>query len=307
MNWNLVLDYVRVLIWPVIATLVAIAFRQPIRSLVSRIRKAGAVGVEVEFHQAEEVLRRADEVIEAGQNSNTPAMDSKSVDTVDINEKEMGLIQTSTAEDQLDIAEEARRIAIEEVLAEGVRLGWEYATYGESQPPRLEVTWNSGNPQIKNLTSNAALRVAELGKYREQVVEVVLNHVYSREAKVVRYDYASRFFDHIFESEEGAIGAVMELDFHSVDRLHIANEGFQFYRARPEENADRRRQLGRPSMLGVVFISRSRIPSRAVRAAKLLWGGDDGAKVKLMRWVDASDNDELLTIFSHLDRSIPPF
>ncbi|WP_214107832.1 hypothetical protein [Acrocarpospora catenulata] len=303
MNWNLVLDYVRVLIWPIVAMGLAVVFRQPLRGLVGRIRKAGAAGVEVEFDQAEEVLRRADEALEASQQ---PAVTSSEDDDKDIIDTE----QADTPEEEFDdswpepalttlvntqLAETARRKAINEVLVEGIRLGWEYAKFGEAEPPRFELTWSlSGHPQIKNLTGDVAARVLAARDYTNHIQNAIMRNVDKAETRLSESRW--RGVDFEYKIDNRSILVIVNPVIDNADILHQAHDIYSLAKT-----------SSRGQLMGMIFICRSRPPQRMDKIFKLLWPGDEVKYIRRVRWVDRSDDDELLTAFFQLDDEIPPF
>ncbi|GAA3213248.1 hypothetical protein [Nonomuraea helvata] len=175
MSWTLGLEYLKVLVWPAITCIAIVLFRKPLHGLIGRISKVGAAGAEVEFTQAEEILKQADETIEAIENkSETGTSDSVSNSGLDNSRLEVHSTVHGTTTYYL--AENVRRSAIEQVLREGARLGWEWARTGEQKPPDLDIVWTSdGSPQIINSTTNVRQRISyqayrrKYSRYEDQI------------------------------------------------------------------------------------------------------------------------------------------
>jgi hypothetical protein len=172
MSWTLGLEYLKVLVWPLIAILAIVLFRTPLQGLIGRVSKVGAAGAEVEFDQAEKVLKQADETIEAIETK--AGSDTSASDQQETPEADSDAQKSWQDAFRAHLAEETRRSAIEQVLHEGARLGWEWARSGEQKPPHLAITWTADDrPQI--VQSSARKRVSHANRqpresqYEEQV------------------------------------------------------------------------------------------------------------------------------------------
>ncbi|QFY09566.1 hypothetical protein GBF35_25550 [Nonomuraea phyllanthi] len=149
MSWTLGLEYLKVLVWPAIAIIAIVLFRNPLQGLIGRISKVGAAGAEVEFGQAEEALRQADEAIEAIESAAEKDISNANSELQAQSEVEIDARKVWQNMQRAQLAEEARRSAIEQVLREGALLGWEWARTGEQKPPHLDITWTAEDrPQI---------------------------------------------------------------------------------------------------------------------------------------------------------------
>ncbi|MEV0821930.1 hypothetical protein [Nonomuraea rubra] len=155
--WKLGLEYLKVLAgWPIIILALAVVLRKHIGGLLRRDLEAEAAGVRVRVGRAEEAAEQAleeatqlslvepNEVTESLQES-----DGQEQQPRDSSSELPLTTQVQVLEAQLKL-EEDRRSALERVLSEGARLGWEWAKSGEIEPPELSVVWSDeGTPRVQ--------------------------------------------------------------------------------------------------------------------------------------------------------------
>jgi PcrA/UvrD helicase-like protein len=159
MEWaRLILDYLKVLAWPVVVITLGFIFRRAITRLIDRIRRGRAAGIEVELDQTAEVLLEAEKLIELSQDdgieNDASQIQENHISESDSNKdvqnfSETGSTQSSRSEQMDDRADVLRRLAIDDILMEGARIGFEWAHEGEPEPPDLAVYWGEdGKPSV---------------------------------------------------------------------------------------------------------------------------------------------------------------
>ncbi|MEU9833699.1 hypothetical protein AB0D67_19440 [Streptosporangium sp. NPDC048047] len=308
MNWNLALSYLQTLIWPMLIVALALVFRHPLARLVGRLRKAGAAGVEVEFEQAEEALRQADTALEVTSTPDTEPPNESPQPIEEAKESRGGDVdrwpdpQRPTPPSHDDRHAEAnRRKAIENVLAEGIRLGWEYAKYGESAPPKFGVEWtSSGTPRIIDKSAEAGQRIKAAQEYKARIGRVLSRQL--KESETLLKEGNSWFgpHDYVYQSDSGEIWIAIEYDLDSnVDLIHRLHETFssqQRYLAKKDTR-----------LLGIIFIHHRKAPARILNIIKMLWTADHSHEVQLVRWTDSSDDYGIIEAVYSLDDSYIPF
>ncbi|TQS20990.1 hypothetical protein [Microbispora sp. KK1-11] len=158
--WKLGLEYLKaVLGWPVITLAIAVVLKKQISGLLRRDLEAEAAGVRVRVGRAEEAAEAA---LEEATHLASPDSDAEVIGDEDANPRiETKSLHVSNSYETAKLSghiaaleaqlnkEEARRIALERVLSEGARLGWEWAQAGEGEPPMLTVQWGlDGVPHV---------------------------------------------------------------------------------------------------------------------------------------------------------------
>ncbi|MEN3541041.1 hypothetical protein AAH991_38415 [Microbispora sp. ZYX-F-249] len=139
--WKLGLEYTKVLFsWPLILFLIVFLLRKPIGEfLLKRNFEAEGAGMRVRVGSAEAAAGEA--LGYAAQISKADVGDSTYAET-----------------DGSPRREAERRRAMEQVLAEGARLGWEWAQSGQDKPPAVVVHWNAdGTPRVLALPRSTVL------------------------------------------------------------------------------------------------------------------------------------------------------
>ncbi|MEU7693638.1 hypothetical protein [Microbispora hainanensis] len=155
--WKLGLEYLKIVVgWPLVVLAIAIVLRKPIATLLRRDLEAEAAGMKLRLGRAEEAVEEA--LGEATQvtaldatSDQIEAIDGKNNDneTLSLDSEKVQLSQQISALEGRLKTEQTRRAALERVLSEGARLGWEWARAGESEPPRIIVQWSSkGVPHV---------------------------------------------------------------------------------------------------------------------------------------------------------------
>ncbi|WP_433221950.1 hypothetical protein ACQP00_22135 [Dactylosporangium sp. CS-047395] len=137
------LDYVKALIWPVVAVVVVWSLRDLLRTKFGQVEQVDALGVAMKFRVAQEAAQQLqDDVRDAV--AELDATDAP----VEMRVTEAG--ETSDAElaRAAAEAEQRRRAAIESLVETAALLG--YAMIDRGQPPKIGVTWTEdGEPKVR--------------------------------------------------------------------------------------------------------------------------------------------------------------
>ncbi|MEU8041537.1 hypothetical protein [Streptosporangium sp. NPDC049078] len=168
--WKLGLEFTKVLIWPLVILTLGLVFKRPISGIFKRGFEAEAAGLKLRVDAAEEALQRATQVgldqlpevpsespghEEAEPNvlangAEDPANNQAGEAPQQTNEEDTQLKELAAQfETRLMEVEQERRQAVEQVLAKGAQIGWEWARIGEHRPPEFDVHWTrEGHPSI---------------------------------------------------------------------------------------------------------------------------------------------------------------
>ncbi|MEU8252385.1 hypothetical protein [Nonomuraea sp. NPDC048916] len=302
MDWKLVLEYIRVLIWPTLIFLVALVFKGSLGQLIGRITKAGAAGVELEFDRAEEAIRQAEEVIgqisegysAAQQATDKPLNASGDGSSHDDEQRAQTLVRSRSYATGVS-SEQVTRHAIEAVLAQGARIGWEWARKGEEEPPRLEIFWTlSGYPQVKPRRFWEVLKPSTERDYESQINGALNRIVHSGYIRrEVRMDKS--MLDFALETDDGLI-AIETLV--SINRRTLIEQLRRRFEDVSESDAN---------MAGFVIVAQEMPSSGIIAYMETLWSRDELKKVDIVHWSDKSDDHTLLQVLHGFAPSIPPF
>jgi hypothetical protein len=120
---QLVLDYLRALVWPALGVVALLLLREPLRTFIREMQRfrLSAGGAEME------ASRRVEAMEEAAQNLAAPPSRNPAIEQ-----------------------EDRRRKEIEDLINQSVRLGWELRTAGARRVPAIGITWrpDDGKPQV---------------------------------------------------------------------------------------------------------------------------------------------------------------
>jgi hypothetical protein len=147
---QVVLDFVRVLVWPGVVVLALLRFRRSIGAVMERFNKAtvkGPAGTEVTLEAYEAVTRdlqdRIDEPVQALTAPGRPRQTDGWNGIDDLEDRR------AAASDPDEADEAARRRAVERLLTDAATWGWELARLGIEQSPHVRVTWGpDGRPRL---------------------------------------------------------------------------------------------------------------------------------------------------------------
>lgn len=179
---EIVLDYLRVLVWPAVAGLVLFWLRAPVKDKIQDLLKVGLGSANAEFAQrsanarlAYEVREQSDTLRSAERESDPPELeptgeaaegiaeqhheDATSTSDDDHPEAPQAQVSPTSIAPRLDLkarrAEARRRMAIEELIVQGADWGREMARLGLDGRPTVE--WSeSGDPTISYTDVHAA-------------------------------------------------------------------------------------------------------------------------------------------------------
>lgn len=185
--WKLGLEYLKIVVgWPLVVLAIAIVLRKQIAGLLRRDLEAEAAGVKLRLGRAEEAVEEA-----LGEATQVTSLDNPSENIEAIDAKNNGDETTSADSERLKLSqqisalegrletEQTRRAALERVLSEGARLGWEWARAGESEPPRITVQWSpKGVPHVyteRSSGENATHTLVRLQArdYEQRVLDIL--------------------------------------------------------------------------------------------------------------------------------------
>lgn len=142
---QVVLDYIKTLIWPAMALVVVLVFRRPIRSLIGEGRtRVKGPGFEIKTEAATFALNS--QIAASAQRLTRPSAQQRPA------RGEERRAAADTPAGEVDATEEAaRRQAVEQLLKEAAAWGWQMARLGWSQPPVPHVTWQEdGRVQLSS-------------------------------------------------------------------------------------------------------------------------------------------------------------
>ncbi|MGW4961799.1 hypothetical protein ACWEPL_31680 [Nonomuraea sp. NPDC004186] len=296
MNWTLTLEYLKVIIWPFVITVMTIVFRTPLKELVRRISRVGAAGAEVEFGPTEEVLQRADATIDAIESSITDAVIDESEshpseDSPDSSGDDKNYPLSDLGK-QSQMVETVRRNAIEAVLREGARLGWEWARSGEvERPPDLRITWNhAGYPEItQSLKKRVADRIPD-SEYERQITNALQRVLPPGAQLIARYVAGRRVYDFVVTVNDRAIA--VELISLLDSARNVAHMQSMYVNAT--------RHLD--NFTGLIIVTQEIPRSNLLDTAVELIGKEGSARLEIVRWRDPNDDFSLLQAIQRIGR-----
>ncbi|MFF5110409.1 hypothetical protein [Streptosporangium sp. NPDC000509] len=150
--WKLGLEYAKVIFsWPIVMVALVLILRKPINELLlKRDVELEAAGARIKVGSAEENLEEAlGEAVQASEEI-VPEIESLGSDSDGGHEGGVAGLESRLA------AERVRRQAMERVISESSRLGWEWAQSGKKEPPNIIIHWDhEENPRVLALPSSA--------------------------------------------------------------------------------------------------------------------------------------------------------
>jgi hypothetical protein len=223
-DWQLVLNFVRTLVWPVVIVAVVAWLKGPIRERFGAVEKVSAMGVEVEM-AARAVEQEAEELSKSLTDSDSSSEEPVSKEPENGAERPGRPAQVVTPDVIQPVLTETQRRAIGELVQQAAEWGSLRAGAGLSVQGAT-LRWENGVPRLvtpsttsaRTTTRGRQFSVGTVGSVDEAAVSEVVRRL---EGRVAELDHERRRLRHILAADPGAVRAAEEQYRDAVDRLRL--------------------------------------------------------------------------------------
>ncbi|MBT2228360.1 restriction endonuclease [Nonomuraea sp. NEAU-A123] len=306
--WKLSLNFVTSIAWPLVVALAVVLLRRSLSKLLEEGVELDILGAKMKSlgraeKDAGEALADAEQAVSMSQENQpldlkNPEDRPVATDGGDQLHDRVAMLESKLLE--VGRQEEKRRGALERVLEEGARLGWEWARSGEDEPPTLQVDWSpDGSPRVSTFREprqpsrfrqtsssfNGAAYVKRLSRALQSIID----------------DSGTRIEENALLAD---LGKEADVAINLPNGKRVILEA-KYYRNSlgPEAVAQLGRLIFSPEVAGAIIVSTTALTPSALRALRLM---EEEANMPIVhvQWKGPEDNDKLSVSVFHVMRLI---